>query len=99
MSKSWECEEKLRNVCGETFTVYLLDDPSFSDPWYFIVHGIYPWFFTHSHFKIFGPFWREWGYVTINYQLPCIYGGRNNNVLDHFWWSFSCEGQNGGMVV
>ena len=20
----------------------------------------------------------------------------NNNVLDHIWWKFSCEGQNGG---
>ena len=67
-----------------------------NDPWYFIVHGIYPWFLTHSHFSFFGPFWREWGYVTINAQLSCIYGGRNNNVLDHFWWNFSCEGQNGG---
>ena len=22
--------------------------------------------------------------------------GRNNNVLDHIWWIFSCEGKNGG---
>ena len=41
-------------------------------------------------------FWREWGYVTRNDQLPYIYGGRNNNVLDHFWCNFSCEYQNGG---
>ena len=58
------------------------------------------WYFsmvlTHSHFMVFGPFWREWGYVTINAQLPCIYGGRNNNILDHFWWNFNCEGRNGG---
>ena len=56
-----------------------------NDPWYFIVHGIYPWFFTHSHFSFLGPFWREWGYVTLNAQLSCIYGRRNNNVLDHLW--------------
>ena len=57
--------------------------------------------FAHGFFPIlilgfFGPFWREWGYVTINAQLPCIYGGRTNNVLDHIWWNFSCKGQNGG---
>ena len=36
------------------------------------------------------------GYVAINAQLPCIYGGRNNNVLDQLWWNFNCEGKNGG---
>ena len=33
----------------------------------------------------FGPFWEDGGYVAINAQLPCIYGGRNNEVLDQFW--------------
>ena len=28
-------------------------------------------------------------------DFPVFMGGRNNNVLDHFWWNFSCEGQNG----
>ena len=60
----------------------------------------YAWYlsmvFYSSNFRFFGPFWREWGYVTINAQLPFIYGGRNNNVLDHIWWNFSYEGQNGG---
>ena len=37
-----------------------------------------------SFLGFFGPFWREWSYVAISTQLPCIYGGRNNNVLDHF---------------
>ena len=32
----------------------------------------------------------------MNTQLHCIYGERNNNVLDHIWWNFSCEGKNGG---
>ena len=36
---------------------------------------------------IFGPFWENGGYIAINSQLPCIYGGRNNNVLDQFWWN------------
>ena len=25
-----------------------------------------------------------------------IFGGMNNNVLDHIWWNFNCEGKNGG---
>ena len=58
------------------------------------VHGFWPILIL----GIFGPFWREWGYVTINAQLPCIYGVKNNNFLDHFWWNFSCEGQNEGNV-
>ena len=68
----------------------------------FLNHGILLWMlFVHGFWPIiilrfFGPFWRDWCYVTINAQLPCIYGGRNNNVLDHFWWNFNCEGQNGG---
>ena len=24
-----------------------------NDPWYCIVHGICPWFLTHSHFRVF----------------------------------------------
>ena len=44
----------------------------------------------------FVPFWREWGYVTINSQLHCIYGGRNNKLLHHIWWNYNCEFQNEG---
>ena len=57
------------------------------DPWFFILYGIYPWFFTHSHLVFFLFFLREWGYVARNVELPRIYGGMNNNVLDHFWWN------------
>ena len=51
------------------------------------MHGICPWFWTHSHFRFFGPFWENGGYVAINAQLPCIYGGKNNDFLDQFWWN------------
>ena len=41
--------------------------------------------------------------VTINSQLPCIYGGRNNNVLNHFWWNLILKvknkGNNGGIMM
>ena len=37
----------------------------------------------------FCPFWREWGYVTINAQLPCIYVER----IIMFWTIF------GGILV
>ena len=60
------------------------------------MHGICPWFLTHSHFRVFWSFLERVGICTINDQLPCIYGGKNNNVLDHIWWNFSCEGKNGG---
>ena len=56
------------------------------------VHGFWPILILW----LFCSFWREWGYVTINAWLPCIYGGRNNNFLKHFLWNFNCEGQNGG---
>ena len=59
-----------------------------NDPLYFIVHGICPWFFTILILVYFFSFWRECGYVSINAQLPCIYGGRNTNILDQFWWNF-----------
>ena len=51
------------------------------------MHGICPWFLTHSHIRFFGPFWREWGYVEINSHLTCIDGEININVLDQFWWN------------
>ena len=55
--------------------MYLKDDPRFFDPWYFIVHGIYLWYFDpFSFLGVFGPFWRKWGYIRINDQLPFIYG-------------------------
>ena len=60
---------------------------------YFLAHGIDPWFFiVHGFLPIlilgfFGPFWENGGYVAINAQLPCIYGGRNNDVLDQFGWN------------
>ena len=66
-----------------------------NDRWYFIVHGIYLWFFTHSHFRVFLSFLER---VRINhnkFSTSLHLWGRNNNVLDHIWWNFSCEGQNG----
>ena len=45
-----------------------------------LVHGILLCMvFVHGFWAIlilgvFGSFWREWGYVTMNAQLPCIYG-------------------------
>ena len=75
------------NFFGETFTMYLYDDPIFFDSWYFVVHGIYQWFLTHSHFRIFFPFWENGAYVSINDQLLYIYKGRNNDVLSQFWWN------------
>ena len=34
----------------------------FFDPWFFIIHGIYLWFFDpFSFLGVFDPFWREWG--------------------------------------
>ena len=68
----------------------------------FLTHGILLCMvFVHGFGPIlilgfFCPFWREWGYAAINSHIHCIYGARNNNVLDQFWWDFSCEGQNRG---
>ena len=59
------------------------------------VHGFWPIVIL----VFFGPFWREWGYVTINAQLLCIYGGRNNNVLDHFWWNLIVKVKMKGIMV
>ena len=39
---------------------------------------------THSLFRDFWSFFERMGYVAINVHLPCIYEGRNNNVLDQF---------------
>ena len=57
----------------------------------FLTHGISLYMiFVHGFrpiliFWFFCPYWRWWGYAAINVQLPCIFGGRNNNVLDKFW--------------
>ena len=42
-------------------------------------------FYPFSFYGFFGPFWENGGCVAINVELPCIYGGRNNDVLDQFW--------------
>ena len=52
---------------------------------------------THSHFL--GIFWSFLERVGINHNkcsTTLHLWGRNNNVLDHIWWNFSCESQNGG---
>ena len=69
------------------------------DPWFFIVYGIYPWFFTHYHFRFFLSFFGEWDYVAIDSQLPCIYGGRNNDVLDQFWNNLFVKVKMGEIMV
>ena len=57
----------------------------------FLTHGILLCMvFIHGFLPIlilgfFGPFWENGDYVAINAQLPCIYEGRNNDVLDEFW--------------
>ena len=56
-------------------------------PWFFIVYGICPCFLTHSHFRVFGPFWENRGYVTINSHHPYIYEGMNNVFLNQFKWN------------
>ena len=81
--------------------MYLQDDPRFFLPMV-MAHGILLCMeFFHGFLPIlilgfFGPFWREWGYVAINAQLHYIYGGRNNNVLNHFWWNIIVKIKNGG---
>ena len=57
-------------------------------------------FFDHSHFRFFlFPFLREWGYASIYAQIPCIYGGRNNNLLDQFLWNFIVKVKMEGIIV
>ena len=76
-----------------------------NDPWFFIVHGILLCMvFVHGFLpflilRFFCPFYREWGYVAINSQLPCIYGGRNNNVLDQFEWNLIVKVKTEGLMV
>ena len=69
-----------------------------NDPWYFTVHGICPWFLSHSHLGFFSCF-IEWGYVTINAQLPCIYEGRNNDFLDQFMSNLIMKVKMDGIMV
>ena len=47
------------------------------------VHGFSPILIL----GFFCPFLREWAYIAINARLPCIYEGRNNDVLDQFGWN------------
>ena len=54
------------------------------EPWFFIVYGIYPWLLTLLILGFFYPFWVNGGYVEINSELPCIFGGSNNGVLEKF---------------
>ena len=59
------------------------------------VHGFWPILII----GFFGLFWREWGYVAINAQLSCIYEGRNNDVLDQFWWNLIVKVKMEGIMV
>ena len=68
------------------------------DPWYFLVHGIYPWFLTHSHFKVFFVK-KEWGYVTINAQHQCFNGRMNNNDFNHFLWNLIIKVKTNGIIM
>ena len=65
----------------------------------FITHGICPWFLTHSHFSFFFPFWENGDYVAINAILLCIYGGKNNDVLDQFGWNLIVKVKMEGIIV
>ena len=50
------------------------------------------------HILIFRVFWSflERAGISHNKCSTSLHlWGRNNNVLDHIWWNFSCEGQNG----
>ena len=89
-------DEKWQKCFGEVlYNVYSMVR-GFFDPWYFIVHGICPWFFTHSHFRVFLSFLERVGINHNKCSTSLHLWGRNNNVLDHIWWKFSCEGPNGG---
>ena len=55
--------------------------------------------YNHSHFRVFGHFWENGGYVSINSHLPCIYEGRNNDVLDQFGWNSIVKIKMEGIMV
>ena len=59
------------------------------------IHGFLPILIL----GFFGPFWENGGYVAINAQLPCIYGGRNNDVLDQFGWYLIVKVKMEGIMV
>ena len=63
------------------------------------MHGIYPWFLTHSHFRVFWSFLGERGYVVINSNLPRMYKGRKNDVLDQFRWNLVVKVKMEGIMV
>ena len=68
----------------------------------FLTHGILLYMvFIYGFLPIliFRDFWSFSDRVEINHNkcsTSLHLWGRNNNVLDHIWWNFSCEGQNGG---
>ena len=43
--------------------------------------------------------WENEGYVAINSHLPCIYGERNNDVLDQFGWNLIVKVKMEGKMV
>ena len=60
-----------------------------------------PWYLSMVFWPIiiFRGFWSFLERMGINHNkcsTSLHLWGRNNNVLDHIWWIFSCECQNGG---
>ena len=47
-------------------------------------------------FRVFVPFFERVGINHNKCSTSLHLWGRNNNVLDHILWIFSCEVQNGG---
>ena len=68
----------------------------------FLTHGILlcmVFIYSFLPILIFRAFWPFLERVGINHNkcsTSLHLWGRNNNVLDHIQWNFSCEGKNGG---
>ena len=56
-------------------------------------------FYPFSFLGFFCPFWENVGYVAINSHIPCIYGGRNNDVLDQFGGNLIVKFKMDGKIV
>ena len=48
---------------------------------------------------VFSTFWENGGYVAINSHLPCIYEGRNNDVLEKNGWDLIVKVKMEGIMV
>ena len=75
----------VKSVLEEAFTMYLLVSMVF-------IYGFLPILI----FRVFGHFLERVGINHNKCSTSLHLWGRNNNVLDHIWWKFSYEGQNGG---